>query len=259
MTTTSAVKQEFDENSKKTGLNREKDKSDLTTECEERDVLFGVQNETKEVKTAIKGRKLLRKADRLRDQTPEEDSEILEQKKSEVLGKLSNLSESSNNTSNWNNWFSDLKSAAKTATSTTVSHMSQASNKWSFDPKSLLSGATTLTTTVGNNSYLEHYKTCKRFNDSQLGSGLSSVVDNVASVMDSAIGAPPPELMAALVVKDSDDISKDNSNETQIQDKDKDSRTQSDNKFETNSNNSGFGFRFIRLHVEYTRIDRKKD
>lgn len=129
--------------------------SDSDVTYKEKSSDYVEDNKTKEVKTGIKARKLLRKADRIRDQTPEKDSELLEQKKLEVLSKLSDLSQSSSNASNWNNWFTDIKSAAKTATSTTVTHVSQASNKWSFDPKSLLSGAASLTTTVGNLVHLK--------------------------------------------------------------------------------------------------------
>ena len=107
------------------------------------------ENETKEVKTVIKGRKLLRKADRLREQTNTEESEISEEKKTEVLNKLSLLSEKEDSSSKWNNWFTDIKSAAITATSTTASHVSQASNKWSLNPKSLLTSAVSITSNVG--------------------------------------------------------------------------------------------------------------
>ena len=113
------------------------------------------KSEEKEEKTVIKGRKLMRKSDRLKGEASGEDTQISEEKKNEVLNKLANLTEKDDNSSNWNNWFSDIKSAAKTATSTTVSHVSQASNKWSFDPKSLLSSAATITSTVGEYSLSE--------------------------------------------------------------------------------------------------------
>ncbi|CAG2166131.1 unnamed protein product, partial [Oppiella nova] len=158
-------------------------KSDLKCSEPQSDATTGEgsdASETKDNKNIIKGRKLIRKADRLREQTTHEESEVSEEKKAEVLSKLSEV----NPTNKWNNWFSDIKSAAMTATSTTVNHMSNASNKWSFDTKSLLSGAVTITSTVGT--------------------GLNSIVDNVSSVVDTAIGVPPPEQMAALVTQDMD-------------------------------------------------------
>ncbi|XP_054162567.1 myb-like protein X [Oppia nitens] len=134
------------------------------------------ENEYRDKTNIIKGRKLLRKAERLQtDQTNDNESEISEDKKAEVLNKLSDLKV----TNKWDNWFSDIKSAAKTATSTTVSHVSKASNSWSFDSNSLLSSAASIT--------------------SQVGSGLTSIVDNVTSVVDTAIGAPTPEQLAAMV------------------------------------------------------------
>ena len=98
------------------------------------------ENTTK--KDIIKGRKLLRKADRIKGEAVSQESDVSDQKKAEVLNKLSDLSVKSS--SNWNNWFSDIKSAAMTATSTTVNHMSQA-----LDPKTLISSAATITTHVG--------------------------------------------------------------------------------------------------------------
>ena len=135
--------------------NREDEETeDIKTEIQTKEQIYGTvvekseENETIEAKTIIKGRKLLRKADRLREQTNTEESEILEQKKIEVLNKLSNLSERED-TSKWNNWFTDIKSAAMAATSTTVTHVSQASNKWSLNPKSLLTSAASITSNVG--------------------------------------------------------------------------------------------------------------
>lgn len=110
--------------------------------------------------TVIKTRKLLRKFERVK--TLEEERDVCDDKKTEVLNKLSNISVSNNV---WNNWFNDIKSAAVSATSTTVSHASN----WSLNPKNILTSAKTITT---------------------------QVVDSMGSVVDSAIGAPPPEQMA---------------------------------------------------------------
>lgn len=97
----------------------------------------------------IKGRKLMRSADRSK---AEFEDYNCDDKKAEVLNKLANLNVSNN--SQWNNWFGDIKSAAITATSTTVSHAS----KWSINPKSLLTKAVDITNQLG--MCLQ----CKQFN-----------------------------------------------------------------------------------------------
>jgi hypothetical protein len=127
------------------------DKNDSLISCDEESNLKTVygnectESETKDKELReqpiIKGRKLLRKADLIK--TLEEENSISDDKKSEVLNKLANISAPNNSV--WNNWFSDIKSAAVSATSTTVSHASN----WSLNPKSILTSAKTITTQVG--------------------------------------------------------------------------------------------------------------
>lgn len=127
------------------------DKNDSLISCDEESNLKTVyenectESETKDKELSeqpiIKGRKLLRKADRIK--TLEEENGISDDKKSEVLNKLANISAPNNSV--WNSWFSDIKSAAVSATSTTVSHASN----WSLNPKSILTSAKTITTQVG--------------------------------------------------------------------------------------------------------------
>ena len=125
-----------DENKTEIKSSEDVSEVDVISKCDEKPII-------------IKGRKLLRKADRLKETNDSEESEISEQKKNEVLNKLSDLSERDDSSYQWNNWFSDIKSAAMTATSTTANHVSQASSKWSLNPKSLLTSAVSITTNVG--------------------------------------------------------------------------------------------------------------
>ncbi len=215
------------------------EKNDSLMSCDEESNLKTVygnectESETKDKELReqpiIKGRKLLRKADRIK--TLEEENSISDDKKSEVLNKLANISAPNNSV--WNNWFTDIKSAAVSATSTTVSHASN----WSLNPKSILTSAKTITSQVGM-SYISIVITGSK--GLTLSLFIYFKVENVSSVVDSAIGAPPPEDMAAFVKaeKVSNSDPKDESQSSSVH--------KQNNESVSNSSKFNFGF------VDYT-------